>query len=212
MVAVMAAMITAVLVADSMPSVTKTISLTLAAMLLLWAIPTSVIGVAVAAYLPPLTPLRDASVLGRRGVDFGKWTLAVAALFGTTMFGAMTSSMVTAATAGNDLTDAVLSVGQLLAVLAGFGAFFYWLWIPVDLWRAGRRRRIAASLRAANAYNRWAAEHDGVKLPPAAARLAAFAVRSASGIFFAFYTFAATVYCTIALWRPLSVALGITAS
>ncbi|MGN8048155.1 hypothetical protein ACTJKO_00600 [Curtobacterium sp. 22159] len=187
------AIITATLTAGVAPSISRGLWATLGIVLLLWALSTSTVGVVAAAFLPPLKPLHQTSVLGQRGYSFSKWSLAVGALFGTTMLSATTSSMVTASATSGDLQVAITSVGTVLLSVAACGAFFYWLWIPFDLWRAGRTRRMLAVLRAAAAYRRVAADHEWIPLPPIVCRAAAAASRSATGLLFAFYTSAAAV-------------------
>jgi len=187
------AMITASLTAGVAPSISRGLWVTMGVVLLLWALSISAVGVAVAAFLPPLKPLHQMSVLGQRGYSFSKWSLAVGALFGTTMLGATTSSIVTASATSGDLQAAITWVGTVLLSVAACGAFFYWLWIPFDLWRAGRTRRMLAVLRAAAAYRRVAADYEWIPLPPIVSRAAAVASRSATGLLFAFYTSAAAV-------------------
>ncbi|MFC9560374.1 hypothetical protein [Agromyces sp. NPDC056965] len=106
---------------------------------------TACIGIAVTAILPPLRPVSESSILGRRVVALTKWSLAAGALFGAAYVSWMISATFDSAQA--DTTRFSEATGLLMNVLWGllaFAAFVYCVWLSVDLLRVGRRRRLNA--------------------------------------------------------------------
>ncbi|MFJ3395283.1 hypothetical protein [Leifsonia aquatica] len=106
---------------------------------------TVVTGIAVTAVIPPLRPVAEISVLGRRVMAFVKFGLATAALFSTAFI-----TWLVAKTYDyyydNHLGSAD-PTGQLSGTLGsalGFAAFVFWIWLSIDLLRIGARRRRSA--------------------------------------------------------------------
>jgi len=114
-------------------------------LLLVSIVVTAVLGLAITAVVPPLIPMSEVSILGKRVTAFAKFALAVGALFGTAVFGWMVavSYESTVDNPGNFSTV----TGQLIEVLSVpvlMAAIIYWVWLAVDLLRLRKRRRANA--------------------------------------------------------------------
>jgi hypothetical protein len=174
---------------------------------LLWALATAAAGITAAATMPPLPPVADISVLGRRAVQLIKFVFAAAALFGTTALSGMTGQQFQAIKTADDVNAVEGELGQLLLTLLIVGLVVYWLWIPIDLIRAGKVRRQMAVIRGVRRYNRHAAQSDGLPLPRGVARGAAWLVSSAAAAPVAFYLVAALVAAVVSMWPQILQAL-----
>lgn len=103
---------------------------------------TVLVGVVVTAALPPLRPVSETSILGRRVVTLARWGLGAVALFS----GAYVSWMV-AATYDAAKDDPALfseATGLLANVLWGalaVASLITCIWLSIDLLRVGERRR-----------------------------------------------------------------------
>jgi hypothetical protein len=170
---------------------------------LLWALATAAAGVTAAATMPPLPPVADISVLGRRAVQLSNFVLAVAALFGTTALSGMTGRQFQTIKTTDDMNAVEGELGQLLLTLLVVGLVVYWLWIPIDLMRAGKVRRQMAVIRGVRRYNRHAEQSDGTLLPRSIARGAAWLVSSSAAVPVAFYLVAALVAAAVSMWPQI---------
>jgi Na+-translocating ferredoxin:NAD+ oxidoreductase RnfD subunit len=99
-------------------------------------------GLLLTAVLPPLPPIADVSLLGRRAVGLTKFALATLALFSTAFIGwLVTVSYEEAMTSAEGFANATESLGQFVLIPIVGGAMVFWMWLSVDLLRVGVKRR-----------------------------------------------------------------------
>lgn len=106
---------------------------------------TAIVGVAITAVLPPLVPISEVSILGRRGVAFLRSVLAIAALFGTAFVGWVVAvSYESAAKNPERFSEVTGQLLQLLVLPVIVAAIVFWMWLSIDLLRIGHRKRANA--------------------------------------------------------------------
>ena len=128
------------------------------------ALVTAAAGVAVTAVVPPLPPVANISVLGRRAMGFLRYSLAIAAVFATSYIGWGMASSYAAATEQSRFDQVTGETMGLIGSAIATAAVVFWMWLSVDLLRLGRRHRRRAVLRLARSAGR---------LDPAAGRVVA---------------------------------------
>ncbi|WP_294978991.1 hypothetical protein [uncultured Microbacterium sp.] len=101
------------------------------------------IGILIAIELPPVKPLADVSILGKNIVGFGKLAIGLLAFFGNTAL-AWIIALSVAAKPDTDVASVQGQLWPLLASLVGAIAYVFWVWIAIDLTRAGRQARMNA--------------------------------------------------------------------
>ncbi|TFC61748.1 hypothetical protein [Cryobacterium sp. TMB1-7] len=111
------------------------------AAMLIVSLGTVIVGVAVTTVIAPLAPVSEISVLGRRAVEFAKFALATAALFGTLLVGWMMNMTYESSFDMERFGQANEQMFQLLLLPVGVAAVVFWMWLSVDLLRIGKRRR-----------------------------------------------------------------------
>ena len=126
------------------PGFASVIAAALVCAFLLLAIASAVVGVTLSVEIPPLQPIAEVSILGKHAFGFGKLSFALLAFFGNTALTWVIALSVATQGEAQQLPQIAAQLWQLFGMLAGLIAYAFWLWIAIDLSRAGRVRRLEA--------------------------------------------------------------------
>lgn len=103
---------------------------------------TVLVGAVVTAVLPPLRPVSETSILGRRVVTLARWGLGAAALFSGAYVSWMVAATYDAAKDDPELfTEATSLLANVLWGALGVASLITCIWLSIDLLRVGKRRR-----------------------------------------------------------------------